>query len=211
MHRPTESWLRPAIAGLACALALAGCNKPAANNTATPANNAAAPAAPAANSAAPTPASGPDAADAKAFLNARYANYKDSKTNTLDIFGKNAGEVFDPEMIALLKADNKALKGDLGTIDGDVLCNCQDYVSLQTTVTVLSATPTTAKAHADFTDSGIPSDGARHNDFDLVKVNGAWRIHDVTEPGQPSMRSSLQDEIKSLAKGPKKSDPDEAP
>lgn len=204
MRHWTNRWSAAAVLTLV-ALAPAGCNKPAP----PPAANAPA-AANAAPPAAPAVSSG-DAADVKAYLDGLYAHYKTSKGDSFQMFGKDEQQVFDPDTIRLLAADMKASKDEPGVLDGDYLCNCQDFESLQTTVTVQSATPTTAKAHADFIDTGMPGDGARHNDFDLVKVNGAWRIHDITESGQPSLRQSLQDEIKTLAKGPKKNDPDAAP
>ena len=188
-------------------LALAGCSRPAGNAVA-PTNAAPAPA----NAAAAAPASAStDAADAKAFLDGLYAHYK-TADSTFDMFGANEAEVFDADTIKLLKDDEKALKGELGTVDGDWLCACQDRVSLRTTVTILSATPTTAKATADFTDTGMPGQEIRHNDFDLVKVNGVWRIHDVTNRGDPSLRTQLTEEIRTLnAPHHGKPNPDEAP
>ncbi len=189
-----------ALAGLCAAGA---CGSPA-TNAAAGATNATAPAmnAPAINTtlAAP-PSDAADAADAQAFLAGLYAHYQTSKNNTFSMFGANAGEVFDPDMIALLKADTKALKGDLGMIDGDWLCDCQDFTSLQATIKVTAATPTTAEAASDYHDTGDPSRPPDHDDFDLVKVNGHWRIHDITVRGQPPLRKSLQDEIASLAAG----------
>src|SRR5690348_1353240 len=129
----------PAIAAALAALALAACQKQA-------------PAA-AANVASPRTASAadPNAVGAKAFLDGLYAHYKTSENNNFQMFDANAREVFDPDTLALLAADQKALKGELGDIDGDWLCDCQDFVSLKSQVTVTSATPTAAKAHADFT------------------------------------------------------------
>jgi hypothetical protein len=208
MHHPTKTWGHPACAALIAALALAGCNKPAPPASNAPAANVAAPAAPAAPAADTA-----DAADAKAFLDGLYAHYVSAKDHSFDMFDKNVAEVFDPAMIQLLKDDAKANNGEPGVLDGDYLCNCQDYGSLKTTVTVSAATPTTAKAHAEFVDTTIQGDKPRQNDFDLVKVNGAWRVHDITDPTdttQGSLRTALENEIKTL-KGAKKGNPDEAP
>ena len=184
-----------ACAGLV--LMAAGCKQPA---PPAPAPTNAAPAAAATNAApaAAAPADTADAADAKAFLDGLYAHYKTSKNNNFNMFDANAKEVFDADTIALLKRDEKALNGELGTIDGDWLCDCQDFVSLQATVTVTAATPTTAKASSDFKDTGMPDQGVRHDDFDLVKTPAGWRIHDVTTRGEQSLRTQLTDEIKTL-------------
>jgi hypothetical protein len=207
---------KAAALGLCAALVMTatGCKKPAPRapvaTNAAPANAAAANAAPAA-AAAPL-ADAADAADAKAFLDGLYAHYKTSKGNSFNMFDTNEKEVFDPDTIGLLKEDLKALKGDLGVIDGDWLCDCQDFVSLQATVTVTAATPTMAKASSDFKDTGMPEQGVRHDDFDLVKTPAGWRIHDVTVRGEQSLRTQVSDEIKSLkAGGNAVSSKDEAP
>jgi len=156
-------------------------------------------------SAAPAPAalaSGPDADAAKAFLEGLYAHYRTDKDNTFQMFDKDTKAVFDADTARLLADDTKALKGELGEIDGDWLCNCQDFTSLQATIAVQSATPTTAKATADYHDTGDPTRPPDHDSFDLVKTNGVWRIHDITVRGEPlSLRATLQKEISDLAHG----------
>jgi hypothetical protein len=175
-------------AGLALALALAACQKPA--------SNAAPTAAPVETNAAPP-------ADAKAFLDGLYAHYKTSNNNTFQPFDANQGEVLDADTIALMKADEKALNGELGDIDGDWLCDCQDFQSITATVTVQSATPTSAKATADFHDSMDAGGKPKRDTFDLVKTPAGWRIHDMGTADQPSLRKVLQGEIARLKAGGK--------
>ncbi|MBV9996328.1 MAG: DUF3828 domain-containing protein [Caulobacteraceae bacterium] len=176
-----------------CVLALGACGKPAQQHTE--------PSPPAAAAPAPAAAPNPDAASAKAFLEGLYAHYASAKDNTFQPFDANVHEVFDPDMVRLLDADTKALKGELGDIDGDWLCQCQDFVSLRAAIAVQSAAPTEAKATADVTDLGMPGEKSRHDAFDLVKVGGAWRIHDIVTPDQGSLRQTLLDEIKRLKAG----------
>ena len=180
---------------LALGLALAGCNKPVPT---------AAPATPPVAAPAPPPAiDAAAAAEAKAFLDSLYAHYKTSKNNSFSPMGDNVAQVFDADTIKLLADDTKALKGELGEIDGDYLCDCQDFETITATVAVQAATPATAKATADF----MVFDQKHHNEFDLVKVNGAWRVHDVRErdsadPAALSLRETLTKEIKDLAAHP---------
>lgn len=196
---------RLACVALGGGLALAGCQKPAppaaASNAAAPASNAAAPA---------SGASAKDAADVTAFLQGLYDHYKTSQNNNFQMFDANAGEVFDADFIRLMAADQKVLKGDVGVIDGDWLCACQDFASLKETIAVQSATPTTARATSDFVDTGIPDQGARHDNFKLVKENGRWRIDDIQTAGEPWLRTQLEDEIKTQSKPGKKPKSDEA-
>jgi hypothetical protein len=181
---------------LAGAMTLVGCQKAATNTPAPPAEANAPPPA----SAAPA---GGDAADVKAFLDGVYAHYKTSSSNsTFQPFDANARDVLDPDTIALMKADEKALNGDLGDIDSDWLCDCQDYQSITATVTVQSATPTQAKASAVFHDSMDAGSPPKHDTFDLVKTPAGWRIHDMGTADQPSLRKVLSDEIKHLKTSP---------
>ncbi len=187
---------------LAGAMTLAGCQRAATN---APANAAAMAPAPASNTASAV-AGATDtaaAADAKAFLEGVYAHYKTSKNNTFQPFDANAADVLDPDTIALMKADEAALKGELGDIDGDWLCDCQDYESITATVTVESATPTTAKATAAFHDTIDTEPKPHHDTFDLVKTPAGWRIHDMGTADQPSLRKVLSDEIARLKAGGK--------
>ena len=183
-----RSWL-----ALSAALALAACQKPAAP-AAAPAANAAV--------AAPTTAgaSAKDAADVTAFLQGLYDHYKTNQNNNFQMFDANAGEVFDADFIRLMAADQKALNGDVGVIDGDWLCACQDFVSLKATIAVQSANAATARATSDFVDTGIPDAKAQHDTFKLVKENGRWRIHDIQTDGEPWLRAQLSDEIRTLSK-----------
>jgi hypothetical protein len=200
-------WTRLAVGGvLIGALAMAACSKaPSGGSVNAPiATNS-----PPANMASATPdqlASTPDAADAKAFLEGLYAHYKTSKDNTFQPFDANAKEVLDADTIALMKADQKALKGDLGEIDGDWLCDCQDFESITATIAVQSATATAAKATSDFHDTPAAGGSPKHDTFDLVKTPAGWRIHDIGTADQPSLRKVLTDEIAGLKSGKVKPD-----
>lgn len=192
------------LGALVTVLALHACQKapaPAANpvstaNTAPAAANVAANAV--ASPAAPVAAAeSPDAVAAKAFLDGVYAHYKSNSTGSnWAPMDANVKEVFDADLAKLLVADTKALKGEVGEIDSDWLCDCQDWESLVATVTVTSATPTEAQAVAAIHDTQIKDDGPpRRDTFDLVKTPAGWRIHDMGTRDEPSLRAVLTKEI----------------
>jgi hypothetical protein len=176
----------------AAALALAGCQK-------APSTNAAA----TVNATSGAAADSADAASAKAFVEGLYAHYKASSSTgtTWAPMDANVKEVFDPDTVALLAADVKALKGELGEIDGDWICDCQDWGSLAATVTVTSASSTGAKAVAVFHDTQIKGDTPKRDSFDLVMTPAGWRIHDMGTADQPSLRGVLTKEIADLKSG----------
>jgi hypothetical protein len=186
MNRPTLAFRLAGAVALGATLALGACGKPAA-----PANPA-------------TPAGG-DAADAKTFLDGLYAHYTvDPKNSTWSPMDKDAPQVFDADMVDLMAQDTKINKGEVGVIDGDYICGCQDWAPFTAVVTVQSATPTAAKAAADF--QVFKADPPHHLEFDLVKQSGAWRVHDVREndkaeqPPAESLRTALEKEIKNPPK-----------
>ena len=193
MHR-TYKLSALALTG-AAAIILAGCQKAAPNAAAEPSGVVSNVAAPTNTAAAAPAAASSDAADVKAFLDGLYAHYKSSKDNNFQPFDGNAKAVLDADAIALFKADQKVMKGEVGAIDTDWLCDCQDFNSIVATVTVQSATPTEAKATSDFHDPQDTTDKPGHDTFDLVKTADGWRIHDMGTRDQPSLRKVLQDEI----------------
>jgi uncharacterized protein DUF3828 len=170
-----------AIVGCAAALVLEGCGPGGGR-------------APAQGSAKPPSSS--DAADAAAFLEGLYAHYRTSQGDSFSMFDTNAREVFDPTVLALLAADRKATKDEPGALDGDWLCDCQDFVSLRATIAVRSATPHDASASAEVRDVGMPSEAPRHIEFQLVKTASGWRIHDIRTADQPWLTQALTGEIK---------------
>ncbi len=197
---------------MAGALALAACQKaaaPAANANAAPAvanitvtSMVAPPPPPTATS------TGPDAAAAKAFLDRVYGHYKSSNLGGVT-WSPLDPKVFDADLVKLMAADTKALKGDLGVMDGDWLCDCQDWGSIAATVTVTSASPTEAKAVAVFQDTQIKDATANRNTFDLVNTPDGWRIHDMGTTSDPSLRGALTKEIADLKSGKTKPQSDD--
>lgn len=184
----------------AAALVLGACQK--AGPTADAAN-AAATALPAGTPVSTAGAASADAGSPKAFLEGLYAHYKASSSTGTSWapMDANVKEVFDPDTVALLAADTKALKGELGEIDGDWLCDCQDWGSIVATVTVTSQTPTAAKAEAVFRDTQVPDEKGKRDTFDLVKTRAGWRIHDMGTPQDPSLRHVLTTEMAGLKSG----------
>jgi hypothetical protein len=168
-------------------LALAGCG-PSGRNQAT---------APATAVKAPPSA---DAASAEAFLGGLYGNghYPPGQQSGFQMFDADAAEVFDPTVLKLLAEDRKVTRGEVGVIDGDWLCDCQDYSDLRPTITVRSASPSAASAFSEVKDVGEPT---RHIEFQLIKTPVGWRIHDIKDEDQPWLTQALTNEIKAPKSG----------
>lgn len=65
-----------------------------------------------------------DTAAAEKFLRGVYAHYRESKSPAPEIKDE---DIYDAPLLALMDADSKAADGEVGYLDGDPMCDCQDY------------------------------------------------------------------------------------
>jgi Protein of unknown function (DUF3828) len=136
----------------------------------------------------------PDAASAKRFLESVYVRYNKGGT-PMDIEGPNANSVFDPSLIALEHADARAASPDVGVLDWDPICGCQDDVDIRNLkIDVSSAGSTRAKAAVSFD----VQDGT-HTAlmFTLAIVSGHWRIYNIciVDPSNKAPSFNLREEL----------------
>jgi hypothetical protein len=134
-------------------------------------------------------AAAPDAASARAFVEKLYSRYP-SKPNGMafDPTGKNASEVFDPGMIAAFREDARLANGEVGFVDADPLCQCQDDDGLKSKV--MSITMTGPNAADAVVNLQYP-DATLALTLHLVPVNGAWRVYDLSTGDVKSYRADL--------------------
>lgn len=105
--------------------------------------------------------------------------------------------IFDKEMLSVLAENKRLLKGDLGALDYDPFCQCQDDEGMRPNVTGIQVTdPSDASASLDLRWQGGQKVFVR---FDLKKADGRWRIHDVMSKRVPSLLKQLIEENRKLA------------
>ena len=132
-----------------------------------------------------------DADSAKAFVVKLYSHYP-SKPGNRDAFnptGRNASQVFDPGMIAAFREDTRLAHGEVGFVDSDPICQCQDDSGMK--ATVASATMTAPNAADVVVNLEYPNDKPVALTLHLVPVNGAWRIYDLSAGDVKSYRDDL--------------------
>lgn len=119
---------------------------------------------------------------AKAFTTTLYGAYAKGEP---DYVGQNPERTFSPELLALIRKDQaNTPPGEVGILDGDPICDCQDAEGLKATnVKVVAAGE--GKARADVT-LAFPSE-TRAMSLDLVARNGEWRVGDVHTEQTPSL------------------------
>ena len=119
---------------------------------------------------------------AKAFTTALYGAYA---TGAPDYVGQNPERTFSPELLALIRKDQaNTPAGEVGILDGDPICDCQDAEGLKLTDVTVAAVGQ-GKARADVT-LKFPSE-TRSMSLDLVAHGGEWRVGDVHTGQTPSL------------------------
>jgi hypothetical protein len=145
-------------------------------------------------------AAAPDAKAARAFVAGLYAHYPSPPNGPFfSPTDKNAADVFDPGMIALIREDAKLANGEVGFIDADPLCQCQDDGGIKVTIT--SVTMQAASAATVVVDLHFPQGKPNPLTLHLVVVNGKWRVYDLSAPDMASFRSDLAKANKEAAAG----------
>jgi hypothetical protein len=124
------------------------------------------------------------------FVTAIYKHYV-SPALTFTTLGTAAPDYYDPEMVALLAEDARLNEGYVGAIEADPICQCQDWTSIQAKVRLLEETASAAKVEVVTNDSGMSPPYSVTLVYDLVRIEGRWRIHDITGKGQSSLRAVL--------------------
>jgi hypothetical protein len=130
----------------------------------------------------------PSAASAEQFLRGLYAKYTPKGKPTAFVY-PDAKTIADPGMMALLKNDQQKSGGEVGAMDGDPVCDCQDWDGLK--ITSLHATLQGSGAVS--ADVSFTNAGSKENiHFSLVWTKDGWRIHDIGTKDQPSLVTYLK-------------------
>ncbi len=127
-------------------------------------------------------------ASAEQFLRGLYAKYTPNGKPIPFVYPDAKG-IVDPTMLALLKRDQDKSDAEVGAMDSDPVCRCQDWNALK--VTSLHVTMQGANAAA--ADVAISDDGhVEKIHFTLVWLNGGWRIRDIGTKDEPSLVAYLR-------------------
>jgi hypothetical protein len=121
----------------------------------------------------------------RAFMERLYANYRHNNYSSFS----HPGRVFAPRLLAAINEDSKLAQGEVGYLDGDPVCDCQDYGRLRAQIHSLrqSGRSATAQVHLIF----IPGEN-RDITLSLVRTRSGWRIADVKNKDLPSLLGALE-------------------
>ena len=122
----------------------------------------------------------------RAFVQRIYAGYRNENYDPL---GK-PDRIFAGPLTAAIKEDARLAHGEVGYLDGDPLCACQDTGGMHSAITSVTGTASAAIAHVLVTWDGTRDQ--RDIQLKLVKTPAGWRIADVGSQDDKSLLHSLQ-------------------
>lgn len=127
--------------------------------------------------------------DARAFVTGLYSRYGHGKGP--EYAGRDAPGTFTPDLVRLIRRDQtETPDGDVGALDGDPICDCQDFEGLKLVgVTVKPAVQGRASAEATIV---FPDRTRRAIRLDLAQVGKTWRVADVHTADLPSLVELLR-------------------
>ncbi|ELY5938158.1 DUF3828 domain-containing protein [Cronobacter malonaticus] len=125
------------------------------------------------------------------FLKSLYQSY--AKGNEpVDFASKGEQQILSDRLLSLVEEDTRLSGGEVGFLDYDPICYCQDWDDLA--VDKINVTNSDA-THANATITFRPfrsSPDATTQSFTLINEKGRWRIDDIMN-GNGSLYKSLQE------------------
>src|SRR3954451_13027953 len=120
------------------------------------------------------------------FLEDVYASYRQSDFSPF----AHANRYFAPRLLAAINEDSRLARGEVGYLDGDPVCQCQDTSGMHPSVTsVRQQGPRMAIVRVSI---GWEGEKARPATFKLVRTKAGWRIADVSSSDEPSLLGALE-------------------
>jgi hypothetical protein len=135
------------------------------------------------------PACAAQGASPAAFVQQTYDRYTRNATEA-DTLQAEAPKLFAAALLKLIREDQRQAQGEVGLLDHDPLCACQDFAGFE--LKGIDVTPVgkdQAKASVRFVNGGQPVQIG----LTLVQEARQWRISDVQEPEMPSLRKFLEE------------------
>lgn len=117
----------------------------------------------------------PTAASAKDFLEALYVPYRTEPTRVVDAL-ERPELYFEAGLVRAMAADSEAAanRGEAPELNGDPICDCQDYIPFKASIGPVRVKGNRAQARVHF-------DNGRKIvlDYTLVATPAGWRIYDI--------------------------------
>lgn len=130
-------------------------------------------------------AAAPLAEAPRAFVERIYAGYRDPDYDPL----ARPEQVFAPALVAAIREDRKLSSDEVGYMDADPLCQCQDAAGLRAAIG--DARPSGRKLAAARVRITFGGSDRRDLRLKLVRTAAGWRVADIATADEPSLLDSL--------------------
>lgn len=127
-----------------------------------------------------------DNTDPLRLARAIYALYGKGQ-NGFDLQGPDARAVIAPSLLALIAADAAQANGEVGALDFDPFCGCQDFTITDIRPAVVSAGTDRVIIAVAFRNFGKP----HTTKLTLQNMPGGWHVADIGTPDTPSLARYL--------------------
>ncbi|HEX8380381.1 MAG TPA: DUF3828 domain-containing protein [Allosphingosinicella sp.] len=128
----------------------------------------------------------PAAESPRGFVERVYAGYRDSDYDPLAA----PQRIFAAPLVAAIREDSRLSRDEVGYMDADPLCQCQDAAGLRPVVGEVRQ-PARSRAIARIL---LDFGGRDRRDvrLRLVRTGAGWRISDIVTADEPSLLAALQ-------------------
>lgn len=120
------------------------------------------------------------------FVTDLYANY--GENSLYSSLGQGADTLFAPDLLALILQDQAQAKGEVGYLDGDPVCDCQDNDITDVRVTLRKTETVRLQAEVGFLNLNQPVSIG----LSLLRSGKGWRIEDIRTRTASSLRNDLR-------------------
>lgn len=121
----------------------------------------------------------------KAFVERIYAGYGEPDYNPL----ARPRRIFAPPLVAAIREDSRLSRDEIGYMDADPLCQCQDSAGLSPTIGQIER-PDHTKATVQVL-LGFDESDRRGIRLRLIRTAAGWRIADIATEEEPSLLEAL--------------------
>lgn len=120
------------------------------------------------------------------FVSNLYSNY--GENSLYSSLGQGADTLFAADLLALIQEDQRQAKGEVGYLDGDPVCDCQDNDITNVGVTLHKTESTHLQAEVSFLNVNQPVSIG----LSLLQTGQGWRIEDIRTRTASSLRNDLR-------------------
>lgn len=122
----------------------------------------------------------------RAFVERLYAGYRDPDYDPL----ARPERIFAPALVAEIREDRRLSSDEVGYMDGDPLCQCQDAAGLRAEIEVPG--PSGRGSAAVRVRLSLAGSDRRDLVLRLVRTGQGWRVSDIATADEPSLLAGLR-------------------